>query len=60
MALQVKVYRFAPTQVLDMTGTGYMAGLTTALANDSVDENSCKFVDVEVIRGEVVVTVLHT
>ena len=53
------MYQFTPSQVIDTTATGMNLLLAAALATDGVNELNIKTVDMEVIRGEIIVLVTH-
>ena len=59
MPLLTKMYQFTPSQVIDTTATGMNLLLAAALATDGVNELNIKTVDMEVIRGEIIVLVTH-
>ena len=55
--IEVKVYRFEPGEVGELT---LATSLAAALAADTVDSTEVVSFDMELVRGEVVYTVLHT
>ena len=62
--INVSVYRFSPASVTDTTtGAGMRAQLQAALAADGIDtgtaaNNPLVAFDMEIVRGEVIATVL--
>mgnify|MGYP005817221981 CR=1 FL=1 len=56
-AIACKVYRFDPGAVIQ---AGFPAGLAGLLAGDVITSATFVSMDMEVVRGEVVYTVLHT
>tara|TARA_Y100001938_G_C8098430_1_gene439798 strand:- start:3359 stop:3550 length:192 start_codon:yes stop_codon:yes gene_type:complete len=61
-AIAVKVYRYQPSVVaVDQAGAGGLTALlTAALAADGVASGDLLAFDTEMVRGEIIVTVLHT